>query len=92
MANLNADDPRVRVAVFGAQVEQFLESDIGQYLIGQAEEEYEQAMQELAVVAPWRRRRIQQLQNQAKVAGSIQQWLAMAIENGHQATQLLEDE
>lgn len=90
--SLDENDPRVRVAVFGLRVQDFLESDVGQYLLGQAEEQYENAMQQLAVVSPWRRRRIQQLQNEAKVAASIQRWLASAIENGQQALELLEQE
>lgn len=92
MPNIDPDSPLVRTAVLGKRVEDFLESDIGQYLIGQAETEYEEAMQKLATVSPWRRRRIQELQNDARIAGQFQRWLARAIENGHQAVQLIDEE
>lgn len=91
MPNVNENDPIVRVAVFGQQVQDFLDSDIGKYLVGQAEEEYEEAVTKLMNTSPWRRRRIQELQNQALTSANFQRWLAKAIENGLQALQIIDE-
>lgn len=79
-------------AVFGKVVENFLSSDIGSYLLERAKEEEQEAVEALARVSPWRRRRIQQLQNQIWRAQQFQVWLADAIVTGQQATNLLEGE
>lgn len=89
--SLNPDDPIVRSAVFGKQVEQFLDTAIGRYLVGRAEEEAERALSQLRTVAPWRRRRIMDLQNQVYRAEAFQQWLADAIIDGQQALTIIED-
>ena len=82
---LDPEDPKVRWATFGRQVEDFLTGDIGDYLLRLATAEEDEAMQILKTVSPWRKRRIQELQNQAWVAGKIQQWLGDAIASGHAA-------
>ncbi len=89
---LDAGDPKVRAAVLGRQVQDFLEGDIGVYLVGRAEEQAALAVQKLKVVAPWRRRRIRQLQNQVAVAESVLVWLADAVAAGRSATQIIKDE
>lgn len=91
MPNIDENNPLVRVAVLGRRVHDFLESDIGQYLVGQAEQEYEEAVAKLTTTSPWRRRRIQELQNQALTSANFQKWLAKAIENGQQAIQIIDD-
>lgn len=79
-------------AVFGKIVENFLSSEIGDYLLGHARTEEEEATALLVRTSPWRRRRIQQLQNQVWRAQQFQVWLADAIVAGQQATNLLEGE
>jgi uncharacterized protein YaaN involved in tellurite resistance len=79
-------------AVFGKVVENFLGSEIGDYLLAKAKTEEQEAIHQLAKVAPWRRRRIQDLQNQIWRAQQFQIWLADAIADGQQATRLLEGE
>jgi hypothetical protein len=79
-------------AVFGKVVENFLGSEIGTYLLEKAKSEEQEAVHQLTKVAPWRRRRIQQLQNQIWRAQQFQIWLADAIADGQQATRLLEGE
>lgn len=90
--SLDPDDPKVRWAVFGKQVEDFLYSDIGDYLLGCAKREEQEALEQLRRVAPWRRRRIQQLQNQIAIAESIQRWLGDAIASGHAALEQLRED
>ena len=45
-------------AMLGQDVESFLASDIGRYLIGRADQESAEAVDKLKTVFPWRRRRI----------------------------------
>ena len=44
---LNADDPLVSTSVFGKQVEEFLTSDLGDFLLKQARLQEEAAVEEL---------------------------------------------
>ena len=79
-------------AIFGKQVENFLNTELGKYLVGRAEAQAERAHEQLARVLPWRRRRIQQLQNEIWLAERFQQWLAEAIMDGEQAVNLIEED
>lgn len=90
--SLDPDDPKVRWATFGAQVEQFLQSDIGDYLLKQAVRDEQEAMAQLVTVLPWRRRRIQTLQNQVATAQNFQRWLGDAISAGHAAMEQLKED
>lgn len=88
--SLDENDPIVQSAVFGSQVEQFLNSDIGRYLVQRAEDEAELANDQLKRVLPWRSRKIRELQNRIWVAENFQQWLADAIMDGQQSLRILE--
>lgn len=83
---LDPEDPDVRVAVFGKQVEDFLTGDVGDYLIKQAQYEITTATEKLVKTASWRRRRIQDLQNEIYRAESFKDWLGFAVQAGIQAT------
>lgn len=89
---VDPSDPKVGIAVFGRQVEDFLRSDIGTYLLEQAKREEAEAMELLKRVHPWRRRRIQQLQNQIAVVERVQLWLADAIHSGRAALELIKQD
>lgn len=89
---LDPKDPLVEWATFGKEVELFMRSPIGDFLLKRSEEEIQEAVGELKRVAPWRRRRIQQLQTQIHVAERFQLWLADAIAAGRQAITQLEEE
>jgi len=67
-------------------------SDIGAYLSQRANTEADAAMQKLRRVAPWRRRRIQQLQNEIKMCESFLIWLQDAVNSGHLARESIENE
>jgi hypothetical protein len=82
---LDPEDPKVRWATFGRQVEDFLQSDIGDYLLRLAKAEELEALEALATVSPWRTRRIRELQNKALLVTKIQYWLGDAIASGHAA-------
>jgi hypothetical protein len=78
-------------AVLGRDAEEFLAGDLGRYMVGRAQMEEREAVEALATVWPWRRRRIQQLQNQLWRARSFRAWLAELVNSGHQAEDQLEE-
>lgn len=78
-------------AMLGQDAEEFMVSQIGQYLIGRADQEITDATEKLCNVAPWRRRRIMELQNQVWRAQSFKDWLAELIVSGRSAMSALEE-
>lgn len=92
MATLDPNDPVVRDAVFGKQVEDFLSSDIGEYLLKKAEREIESTVEKLKKANPNEPMSVQGLQNQIKVCESIVGWLGEAIRSGQQAVKAIEDQ
>jgi hypothetical protein len=88
---LDPSDPTVRAATFGRQVEMFLASDIGVYLVKRADEQGESAVKELISVDPTATETIRAIQNRVKVADCILSWLREAIETGAQAAEDLRE-
>ena len=91
---LNPEDPVVRVAIFGRQVEDFVNSDIGIFMTKRADDEINECLEELKRISadwPWGRRKIARLQNRIAVAERVIHWLAEAITEGHQALNIIED-
>lgn len=86
------DNPLLRVAVFGLQTQDFLKTDLGQYLVSCATHDMNNAVNKLKKVAPWRTRKIQELQNQIKVSENFMSWINDAIQQGTQAQNQLEDQ
>lgn len=86
------DDVTMAEAKFGIEVERFLSSDIGRYLIGRAEGEEHEALQILAEVDPHDSNEIERQQNQIWRARSIQQWLVQAVQAGLMAQHQIETE
>jgi molybdopterin converting factor small subunit len=80
----------VRRAIFGKQVEDFLSSDIGRYLLVRAADQAETAMDKLKVCVPTEGKTVQALQNDIYVAESIRTWLAQAIQDGINALNIIE--
>jgi hypothetical protein len=78
-------------AMIGQDAEEFLTSDVGKFLIGCADQEIQEAMDQLKKCHPWRHRRIRELQNKIWRAESVQGWLAELITRGRQAMQQLEE-
>lgn len=87
-------DPLIKVAVIGEQARQFLQTDLGDYLLKRAQSQIESATDELKRVSPrwmWGRKKIERLQGQIAVAENTINWLAEAITEGDAATKILED-
>lgn len=93
---LDALDPTTRTLVaeidLGQQAKEFVESDLGRYIIGCAHQEIISAQAALKTALPWRRRKIQELQNRIWRAESLLLWLRDLIEAGRSAGQTIEEE
>lgn len=79
-------------AVLGRDAEEFLASELGRYLVGRAEQDAAEAMDQLKRVHPWRRRKIQELQNTIRRSDSVRAWLAELVIDGRSAIAALEDD
>jgi len=91
---LNPEDPVVKAAVFGRQVEDFINSEIGRFITKRADDEIADCLEQLKTTDPtfpWGRRKIARIQAQIGVAERVMGWLVEAITNGHQAMNILED-
>jgi hypothetical protein len=82
---LDFKDPKVRVAVFGEQVKQFMDSDIGQYVLQCAQADTDHAARQLMDLDPTDTAQVIAIQIKLKVAASIESWLTQAISAGLQA-------
>lgn len=89
---LSADDPTVRTAVFGKEVEHFLESSIGTYLLQCAREQSESATERLKHADPFEPEKIVALQMKINIADSIIGWLGDAVAAGLQATEHIRED
>jgi len=90
---IDPDEPLVRTAVFGKQVEDFLTSDIGDYLLQKAKHEEADAIEALVQgVGILPEREILELRNRIWTARKFQSWLGRAVEMGLQSMELLQEE
>lgn len=90
-------DPTTRTLVAEADLAnetvEWLHSPVGRYIIGCAHQEMADASALLAQTWPWRRRRIQELQNRIWRAKALLSWLRELILAGQAAHQtILESE
>lgn len=79
-------------AILGRDAEEFLSTELGRYITGRCEQEIAEAQELLNRVSPWRRRRIQDLQNQIYRAQSLREWVAELVSNGRQAEAALSEQ
>lgn len=88
-------DPESRTffseAALGRDAREFIDSNIGRYMLGCAQQEYADAMIKLKTVAWWRRRRIIELQNKAWRAEALLTWLRDLVIKGKAAELALEE-
>lgn len=78
-------------ARLGLDVESFLASQVGRYLIGRADAEAESALLDLADIDPEDAKAVRTAQNRHKLARSVRQWLEEAIEAGRLAEDALRE-
>ncbi len=77
---------------FGFQVQAFLDSDVGKFLIARAEAQVDGATEQLKRVNPDNPTQIRALQHLVNVGEDIQYWLADAIHAGYAAQDELIDQ
>ena len=77
---------------FGFEVEAFLKSEIGSYLVRRADAEIEEAVEGLKHCDPEDPKAIRALQYKIAVAESIQYWLGEAITSGLNAQEELHNQ
>ena len=87
---MKPSDPTVEEAVFGQQVQQWLQGDIGSYVLRLAQEQSKAAVEELKTVDPHQPEIIMKIQMRIQVAESIIDWLADAMIRGIQAQKVLD--
>ena len=78
-------------AALGRDAREFVESNVGRYMVGCAQQDYAEAMAKLKKTSPWRRNRMQQLQNEARVAEMFAVYLRDLVIKGKAAEMALED-
>lgn len=78
-------------AVLGRDAEEFVKSELGRYILGRARRERQEAQEKLNKVASWRRRRIQELQNEIWRAEAFEGWLFEIIMDGRNAEKVLDE-
>lgn len=81
-------------AQLGTAARDFLDTDLGRYLHGRAQQEIEQAQVdalECNIRTWWGRRKLLNLQNNAGIARRFLKWIVEAIQDGEVAFQELSD-
>lgn len=79
-------------AMLGKDAEEFASSPVGEYLLGRARQEADEALALLKSVSPWRRNRIRDLQARVWRAESVESWLAELIVEGQQAIRVIDEQ
>lgn len=70
---------------FGITVEEFLNSEVGKYLVSRAERERETALTALLTADPEDKRKVIELQFQGRLPDLVMKWLADAVTSGRLA-------
>lgn len=83
------DELAVKTVALGLDVEAFLHSPVGRYLVQRAEAERAAALEKLKDADAEDAKAIRRYQHQVGVIDAIQQWLADAIHDAHNAEQQL---
>lgn len=90
--NLDPDDPAVRSAVFGKQVEEFLQGDVGGFLIRQSEKALTHLTDQLKKVKASDTEAIIRLQCRIEFLERFQIWLGSAVQDGLTAQRIIDGE
>lgn len=86
------EDPLLESAVFGAEVERFLDEDrIGRMIVARAKEEMEAAQHELVSIDPEDTKAIRAAQFKYQVADRVIGWLRDVIVEGEVARKVVEE-
>lgn len=90
---LDPEDPLVRTAVFGVDVQEFLRGPVGTYLLNQAETRLAELMDRLKKVSPVTHSGdILAIQAEIRFLEKFEGWLAEAVQAGLTATAIIDGE
>ena len=78
-------DHLVAEAELGEAARNFVDSELGQCVLGMAKQQIEEARSELEDVDPDDAKQVTSAQNKAKLARMFNQWLVELIDNGNAA-------
>ncbi len=78
-------------AILGQDAQDFINTELGQFLVRRADQEKKDALEQLARVSPQKKNRIRDLQAQVWRAESFLTWIAELITSGKQAEGVLEE-
>jgi hypothetical protein len=81
----------IRRAVFGEQVQQFISSQIGQYLLARAQEDKVNAQAKFLEVDPSNVEAVRSIQNDILMSNKFAIWLQDAVGDGLRALGIIED-
>jgi hypothetical protein len=77
--------------LLGDEADKFFESDLGRYILGRAQQEAQEAMNELKDVEPTEPAAVMRLQNRVKIAEAVPMYLNELIIEGRQALAILDE-
>jgi hypothetical protein len=77
-------------AMMGKLTEEFIRSELGAVMLGLVEQDEKIALAQLSRVFPWRRRRIQQLQNDVRFCQLFKEKLIALVQRGASAMHEIE--
>lgn len=77
--------------LLGDDIDTFFKSDIGQYIVGRAQQEIDDAVIKLKTVTPEDIKQVRKLQNRINVAEGSLLWLQEALISGKQAMETLQE-
>ena len=89
---LDPDDPLVRQAVFGVEVQDFLNSPIGSFLLTRAEARLANLIEGLKKIDPAQSVAIGAIQAEIRHLEQFEGWLAEAVQAGLTATAIIDGE
>jgi hypothetical protein len=90
--DIDPDDPLLKWAVLGRMCEEFIGSDVGQFLLSRAQREAFESIETLKSCPATDYTTIIEARATLRRAENFEAWLREAIEQGMQATQQLESE
>lgn len=90
--NLDPNDNRVRTAVFGQQVQDFLATEIGAFLLKRAESELATHIESLKTWSASDSLGIMALQGKIRLLESFEAWLGDAVQDGLTAIAVIDGE
>ena len=91
-SNLDPNDPTVRSAVFGQQVQDFLRSEVGDFLLKRAESRLAVLVQGLKTIDATKILEVTNIQAEIRHLEGFEHWLADAVQEGLTAQAIIDGE